>query len=725
MFLLTLLFSLSALAQKSSVLVGLENWDQYSHLVNGKRIAVACNQSSIVSNGTHLLNFFQAKNLTIKKIFALEHGIRGTAEDGKTIEDGVDPATGAKIISLYGKKREPSAEDLKDVDLIVYDIQDVGVRTYTFISSLVNILRVAAREGKEVLILDRPNPNGDYIAGPTLQKGQESFVGALPIPLVYGLTPAELAQFVWQDLKSKEGFRLRISPLRNYTHETTYEPPVPPSPNLPNYEAVRLYPSLVLFEATKMSVGRGTPFPFQVVGYPDPKYGNFTFTPERKAGSENAPLLGQKCFGLDLRGQKFRFSPAILFQMARKNPSGFLTDPNFFLKLSGDPLLADEVLGGATYLESQKRWKRDIDSFREKSASSLLYPRENGPLIKNALERARNESLSPGGVLVAGSRTGKRIEQAFGNFRYEKSPQMKADSIFDLASLTKIFTATSILILHQEGRLKISDHAGAYLPSFSRGLKAEITIEQLLRHTSGLPAANADRDYDPANPEKNWRTVLALEPAKNPDTGKPYEAGETYIYSDIGYMILGKIVEATSGMSLAEFEKQKIFTPLGMQDTGFRPTANERIVPTSSLAAGIVHDERARYLGGVAGHAGLFSTTLDLEKFAREFLVEGNGKILSKEVRELMSSGSKRALGWDLDSPHSVPVKAAYFDSPSALNHTGFTGTSLLIDRKSQSYLILLTNRVFPKTAAAGGSPLTMAQFRRWITNLVAQALNL
>ncbi|MEM1137906.1 MAG: DUF1343 domain-containing protein, partial [Bacteroidota bacterium] len=261
-----------------SLVLGAAQFDKYIPQLSAKRVALVVNHTSQIGN-THLLDTLIAQEINVQKVFAPEHGFRGEADAGAKINNSTDSKTGIPVVSVYGKKKKPSSEDLEGVDIIIFDIQDVGARFYTYISTMHYMMEACAENGKEMLVLDRPNPNGDYIAGPIREEGFSSFVGMHPIPIVHGLTVGELAQMIngegW--LEGSKKCKLTVIPVANYDHNIKYSLPIPPSPNLPNDIAVRLYPSLCLFEATMMSIGRGTDFPFQVIGYPDSIYGEFTF----------------------------------------------------------------------------------------------------------------------------------------------------------------------------------------------------------------------------------------------------------------------------------------------------------------------------------------------------------------------------------------------------------------------------------------------------------------
>ncbi len=285
------------------ILTGAQQTDKYINALKGKRVGLVVNQTSVI-NGKHLVDSLIKRGIKVKKIFAPEHGFRGNAENGAKINNSVDPKSGVPIVSLYGKNYKPTAAQLKDLDIIVFDIQDIGVRCYTFVSTLHYVMEACAENKKPVLVLDRPNPNIYYTAGCVLENDCKSFVGIHPIPLVYGLTIAELATMINGEKWLKNGIKanLTIVKLQNYTRTSQYILPIKPSPNLPNAESILLYPSLCIFEGTPISVARGTYFPFQALGHPSFNTYMFNFLPKAiDTMSVNPPYKNQTCYGIDLR----------------------------------------------------------------------------------------------------------------------------------------------------------------------------------------------------------------------------------------------------------------------------------------------------------------------------------------------------------------------------------------------------------------------------------------
>jgi uncharacterized protein YbbC (DUF1343 family) len=319
-----------------------------------------------------------SRGVKITTIFAPEHGFRGEADAGAYVKDAKDTKTGLPIVSLYGKNKKPSAEQLTNVDVLVFDIQDVGTRFYTYISTMHYIMEAAAEQNKEVLILDRPNPNGNYIDGPVLEPEHKSFVGMHPIPIVHGLTVGELANMIngekW--LEGQRQAKITVIPVSNYNHNLPYTLPVKPSPNLPNQQAILLYPSLCLFEGTNVSVGRGTPMPFQVIGSPYYKFKDFSFTPVSTPGATEPPYKNQVCYGKDLTdptiAQPFTLAYLIDFYKNSTQQDKFFN--NFFEKLAGTSELRKQIIAGKTEAEIRASWEPALANYKTLRKKYLLYP---------------------------------------------------------------------------------------------------------------------------------------------------------------------------------------------------------------------------------------------------------------------------------------------------------------------------------------------------------------
>ncbi len=375
------LFSEScSVAQNNTIVTGAEQSQEYLPLLKNKRVGMVVNNTSVAGD-VHLVDFLLSKNIQIEKIFAPEHGFRGNASAGAKIVDGVDTKTGITVLSLYGKTRKPTPEHLKNLDIIIFDIQDVGCRFYTYISTMHLVMEACAENGIPLLILDRPNPNGDYVAGPIRKPEFKSFVGMDPIPIVHGLTVGELAQMINGEKWLKNGVEcdLSVVKVKNYTHSTKYELPVRPSPNLPNYRSIRLYPSLCFFEATSVSVGRGTDFPFQVLGGLQPNLGDFVFTPRSIPHVAVNPLnLGKKCYGVDLRELKeiptFTLKYFLDFYSKYKNKEAFLTREKWLNKLAGTDDLIAQIRAGEKENEIVKSWQPELEHYKSIRKKYLLYP---------------------------------------------------------------------------------------------------------------------------------------------------------------------------------------------------------------------------------------------------------------------------------------------------------------------------------------------------------------
>lgn len=375
--------SVSQDANVKAVVTGAEQTKEYIPLLAGKNIAVVANQTSRIGS-THLVDSLVSLKIKIKTVFAPEHGFRGEAEAGETISGSTDTKTGIKIISLYGEKKKPSLQDLDGIDVVIFDIQDVGVRFYTYISTIQYVMEACAELNKTFIVLDRPNPNGYYVDGPVMEDTFKSFVGRTSIPLVHGLTVGEYATMLngEQWLEGKLKCNLVVIRLKNYTHAVFYSLPVPPSPNLPNMPAVYLYPSLGLFEGTAVSVGRGTELPFQVIGFPGFESGSYTFTPKSIPGkAAHPPYEGVECKGYMLKdfGEMFvRNSKSVylfwLTGMYEKYPDKKKFFNSFFDKLAGTAQLREQIIKGINEEEIRKSWQPALDKYKSIRQKYLLYP---------------------------------------------------------------------------------------------------------------------------------------------------------------------------------------------------------------------------------------------------------------------------------------------------------------------------------------------------------------
>lgn len=378
-FAFCLLFAYSTAFAQQPIL-GCERTSTYLPSLKGKNVALVVNHTTIFGNGRHLADSLLALGINIKLIFAPEHGFRGNASAGETIANGLDAKTGLPIASLYGKNKKPSSEQLKDVEVVIFDIQDVGVRYYTYPSTMHYVMEACAENGKKCLIFDRPNPNGHYVAGPVLNRKFASFVGMNPVPVVHGLTSGELAQMINQEgwLNGGKRCNLEVVTCQNYTHKMPYDLPVAPSPNLPNRQAILLYPSICLFEGTNVSVGRGTDAQFQVVGGLNAAFGSYSFTPVDKPGAANPPNEGKLCYGLDLRQidalkEGFTLKYVLDFYQKSGEKEKFFTSPSFFDKLAGTDQVRLQIIAGKTEKQICKSWESDLKKFKELRKKYLLY----------------------------------------------------------------------------------------------------------------------------------------------------------------------------------------------------------------------------------------------------------------------------------------------------------------------------------------------------------------
>ncbi len=396
---LLLLFSV-AMAQP--VKPGAHRLDKYLPLLKGKKVGLFANQTSMIDND-HLVDVLKKKGVAIQVIFGPEHGFRGTADAGEKIGNYVDEATGIQVVSLYGSKRRPSKEDLEQVDIMLFDIQDVGVRFYTYISSLQEYIEAAFNNNKELIILDRPNPNIHYVDGPVLDTAFRSFIGMQPVPVVYGMTIGEYAKMLvgekWIEAAAVKGYEqmtksgktpLRVIPCDHYIRQSIYTLPVKPSPNLPDMSAIYWYPSTCFFEGTVLSEGRGTPKPFQVFGHPSLPKNLYAFTPVSMPGANNPKLKDLLCYGWDISDNTFavrrkvagRMHLSFLLEAYRLFPEKdkFFILPksgdaraSFFNKLAGNATLMEQIKRGASEQEIRKSWEPGLAAFKKIRAKYLIY----------------------------------------------------------------------------------------------------------------------------------------------------------------------------------------------------------------------------------------------------------------------------------------------------------------------------------------------------------------
>ncbi len=355
--------------------------DNYLHLLQQKVVAVVANQTSVVQNSnqgfTHLIDTLISLKVDVKKVFAPEHGFRGKADAGEHISDGKDPKTGLSITSLYGKNRKPSLEQLKGIDVIIFDIQDVGVRFYTYISTLHYVMEACVENNIKLIVIDRPNPNAHYIDGPILEIEHQSFVGMHPVPIVYGMTIGEYAQMINGEKWLKNGVQcnLTVMPLKNYMHNTSYSLPIRPSPNLPNDKSINLYPSLGFFEGTTINAGRGTETQFQMYGAPFFPKSSFTYTPKPNFGSKYPKHNGKICNGVDLRATQHlsMINLKWLIDAYNKTPKNESFFGDTFTSHAGTKKLQKQIESGMTTEEIRKTWQLDLNNFQKMRSRYLLY----------------------------------------------------------------------------------------------------------------------------------------------------------------------------------------------------------------------------------------------------------------------------------------------------------------------------------------------------------------
>lgn len=356
---------------------GADNYDKYLPLLKDKKVGIVTNQTGILSNKTHVVDFLLEKKIAVQTIFAPEHGFRGTADAGEHVVDGKDPKTGLPIISLYGDNKKPKPAQLAGIDVMIFDLQDVGARFYTYISSLHYVMEACAENNIPLIVFDRPNPNGSIVDGPLLEKEFTSFVGMHPIPLLHGMTIGEYAQMVNGEKWLKDGARCKLTviPCLDYKRTMPYSLLVKPSPNLPNDQSINLYASLCLFEGTNVSVGRGTETQFQIYGSPYLSKTNFTFTPKPNFGAKDPLYNGKECFGEDLTSYpKLKQLELKWLIKAYQNTSDKTKFFNgFFTKLAGTKKLQQQIESGVSEAQIRQSWKKDLETFKKMRVKYLIY----------------------------------------------------------------------------------------------------------------------------------------------------------------------------------------------------------------------------------------------------------------------------------------------------------------------------------------------------------------
>ena len=364
--------------KSKEIKTGADNYDAYLPLLKSKKVGIVTNQTGILSNKTHLVDYLLEQKIDLKKIFAPEHGFRGTADAGELIKDGKDTKTGLPIISLYGDNKKPKAEQLAGIDVLVFDLQDVGARFYTYISSLHYIMEACAENNIELIVLDRPNPNGNIVDGPLLEKEFTSFVGMHPIPTLHGMTIGEYAKMINGEKWLKNGIQcnIKIVSCLNYSREMSYSLPVKPSPNLPNDQAINLYASICLFEGTNVSSGRGTEKQFQIYGSPYLPKNGFSFTPVPNFGAKDPMHKNILCYGEDLSAipkvTQLELKWLIKSYNTTLDKSKFFN--SFFTKLAGTKKLQQQIEAGISEKDIRKSWEKDLNDFKQMRKKYLIYP---------------------------------------------------------------------------------------------------------------------------------------------------------------------------------------------------------------------------------------------------------------------------------------------------------------------------------------------------------------
>ncbi len=368
---------------EDSVITGAERLTEYLPLIQNKNVALVINQTSLVDH-THLLDTLIALDVNVVKIFSPEHGFRGEDDAGKKINNSIDVTSGLPIVSLYGSSKKLSSEQLNNIDIVIYDIQDVGVRFYTYISTMHYVMEACAENNIKLIVLDRPNPNGYYVDGPVLQKGFESFIGMHPVPVVYGLTAGEFALMINNEgwLQNNIQCNLQVITCTNYDHNANYKLPVAPSPNLKTMKAIYLYPTLCFFEGTTVSVGRGTTSPFEIYGSPHIPPTDFSFIPKPSPGASAPFLDGEICNGFSytdesidlIREDKFNLDHLIKMYELFTDKNKFFLQNNFFNKLAGNDILMRQIKAGLSSNEIKLSWEDDLENYKEIRKKYLLYP---------------------------------------------------------------------------------------------------------------------------------------------------------------------------------------------------------------------------------------------------------------------------------------------------------------------------------------------------------------
>jgi uncharacterized protein YbbC (DUF1343 family) len=378
-----LAFSQTQYVTENDIEVGATQFEEYASALSGKKVAITGNHTSMIGE-MHVVDFLLEKGVTLTKVFAPEHGFRGKADAGEKVESGKDSKTGLPIVSLYGSHKKPTVDDLKGIDIMLFDIQDVGARFYTYISTMTYVMEACAENNIPVIVLDRPNPHGFYIDGPVLKSEHKSFVGMLEIPVIHGMTVGELAQMINGENWLENGVQcqLTVIPVKEYSHNDIYVLPVKPSPNLPTQNAILLYPSLCFFEGTVVSVGRGTDKPFEIFGHPNFPQGSAMFVPKPTDGAKHPKHEGVPCAGWDLTefgGKRIQEAQALILDWIVNayrdfpNQDKFFLKNGFFEKLAGTDVLRQQIERGLTADQIRASWSSELGAFNAKRKKYLLY----------------------------------------------------------------------------------------------------------------------------------------------------------------------------------------------------------------------------------------------------------------------------------------------------------------------------------------------------------------
>jgi uncharacterized protein YbbC (DUF1343 family)/CubicO group peptidase (beta-lactamase class C family) len=716
--------------------------------LRGKKIGLIVNHSAVNRSGAHAVDIFHKQGL-VTKLFAPEHGIRGT-KDELINNNEVDSATGLPIFSLYqATKKEPSEEELKGVDALVFDIQEIGVRYYTYATTMVYCMKAAAKAGVPFYVLDRPNmasPLGVY--GPIAEKEfHGGFTSLYPMPIAHGMTMGELAQFY--NTEFGINVKLTVIPMQGYKPDVFYdeqEPAFPwrnPSPNIRSMNAVIGYHLFGALEDITWSVGRGTESPFTTYGVSLPNFtmidGN-TFIQRLNAkklpglsfgfivfNPSSSKLQGKQTFGFTLNiNDRRAIKPFLTMMTVAQELHKIFPDTSRAKELDrtarsvGSRKVLAMLKAGKTPFEIEQSLQAEGKEFLQKRSKYLMYTPEavqkRGSIVdeqkntteldfetvRKVIQRSIHDSAFPSAALGVLWKGNIVTQEAFGTMTYSpSSAKTTVESVYDMASLTKVLATTTCLMkLYDEGKIKLDDSVSKYIPEFAANGKGNVRIANLLLHNSGLAAF---RPYD----RQVQGASAAMKAVYNEKL--TYKTGDSMVYSDLGFITLGEVVKRISGKSLDVYFAENIARPLGLKSMMFVPSgeALSRCVPTEqdtgwqqAFTRPLVHDPRSALLGGVAGHAGLFASVGDVCTLMRAiyFLPSGKPAFISPETVKLFttrhSKASTRAIGWDTKGEGKSSCGDGF--APTSFGHTGYTGTSVWCDPTKELCVVFLTNRVHP-----------------------------